>query len=499
MGDQSLVRRGTQVLVADPARVITKLFLPGQETLARGISRADAVIQRVQAMTDEEVAETLADVVESFADRHRDLSVTLAEHFQLVAHRLPDGAVRTAERRELIGAYFTQEYSVEAAALFNPSMVAHPDQSGLGAGEVRFILSLRAVGEGHVSSVEFRTGVIGASDRLTVDDPGRQLVTGTSTPAAMTVDYLRDALAERKDAPSAEQVLSLLPTSFTPAQLEAALGSITRQHLTRGSAAAIIAQIRWIASCNYQVTFPGDHALSECVLYPISADEGHGIEDVRLTRFLSPDAAPTYYGTYTAFDGSGVTPHLLRTDDFRSFESARLVGPASKNKGMALFPRRVNGRYLALSRWDRESIAVASSSDCLYWGDAVTVQVPERPWELIQLGNCGPPIETSEGWLVLTHGVGPMRAYGIGATLLDLDDPTRMIGTLDGPLLMPSEDERNGYVPNVVYSCGGLRHGSTLVLPYGCSDAAVRFAFIDLPGLLSQLTASPIQRQRRPG
>lgn len=485
--DPAFVRRGTHALHADPRRVVTKLFLPGQEILAHGISRADAVIHRVLAMTDEEVSVTLAATIERFADRHHDLSATFAEHFALVSHRLPESVHGSAERRDLIGAYFTQEYSVEAAALFNPSIVAHPDQTGLAVGELRFVMSVRAVGEGHISSLEFRTGVLDPSGGVRIDDPGRHLVTGRAAPATMSREFLFDALAERRDAATADHLLSLLPAQFNPSHLEAALASIERDRLTRGSAGAIIERIRWIAACNYQLQFPSDRPLSERVIFPSGADESHGIEDARFTRFIHDDGDVSYYATYTAFDGSHVAPHLLRTDDFQTFDISQLIGPAAKNKGMALFPRQIRGQYLALSRWDSESIGIASSSDARKWGAAVPVQTPEQSWALIQLGNCGSPIETSEGWLVLTHGVGPMRAYGMGAILLDLEEPTKLIGELSQPMLTPADDERDGYVPNVVYSCGALLHEQMLVLPYGCSDSAIRFAFVDIPELLNRL------------
>ncbi|HEY4898605.1 MAG TPA: hypothetical protein VIH79_02675 [Candidatus Nanopelagicaceae bacterium] len=231
--------------------------------------------------------------------------------------------------------------------------------------------------------------------------------------------------------------------------------------------------------------FPQDRPLSERVLYPASLDETHGMEDARFTLFVEEDGKTSYYGTYTAYDGSRVKPHLIHTTDFKSFEMTRLIGPAAVNKGMAIFPRKVNGKYLSLSRWDRENISIASSHDSCSWGDAVDLLIPEQPWEFIQLGNCGSPIELPEGWLVITHGVGPMREYGIGAILLDLNDPTKIIGSLSQQLLIANDEERDGYTPNVVYSCGALLHGQTLVLPYGISDESIRFAFIDVPELLN--------------
>lgn len=483
-----LVRRGSLVLHANPSRVIAKLFLPGQETLANGISRADQVINRVLAMSDEVAHATLEQTLALFADRHHDLPAILARHFGLIAHRLRDGVPVSAERQALLGAYFTQEYALQAAALFNPSMVAHPDQSGLQPGELRFLMSVRSVGEGHVSSIEFRTGILAEANELRLDEPGRYATIGQAAPRPMSRSLLKAALAEETDLARAGDVLDLLPEDFDPADLDRAVASVQRDRLTRGSAGAAIAKIDWIVGCNYQVTFPADRPLSERVLFPYGPDESQGVEDARFTRFVE-DGQETYYATYTAFDGANIAPHLIQTEDFCHFEVTRLVGVAAKNKGMAIFPRRVGGCFLALSRWDRESIGIARSADARQWNDVTTVQMPERPWEVIQLGNCGPPIETDRGWLVLTHGVGPMRAYGIGATLLDLDDPTVIIGSLAEPLLTPNAEERDGYVPNVVYSCGGLVHGDTLVLPYGCSDSVIRVAFVDLPALLARLSS----------
>lgn len=485
-----LLRRSSVELRADPTRVLAKLFLPGQETLANGLSRADAVINRVLAMTDETVTRTLGETLRLYDNRHQGLPDILDEHFALVAHRLR-GTTVPPDRVALIGAYFTQEYSIESAALFNPSMVAHPDQRGVAPGELRFIMSARAVGEGHISSIEFRTGVLGPNSELRLDDPGRHVVAGRPTPWSISREFLAAVLAEQADLARAGDVLELLPDEFGAAELDAAVASVERDRLTRGSADAVIKKIRWIVACNYSVTFDPSRALSERVLFPRGPDEGRGMEDARFTRFVEADGKTTYYGTYTAFDGAIIAPHLIHTEDFVSFEISQLAGPAAKNKGMAIFPRRIGNEFLALSRWDRESIAITSSVDGRQWGDAVTVQTPEQPWEVIQLGNCGPPIETDEGWLVLNHGVGPMRGYAIGAILLDLDDPTKLLGQLKEPLLTPDALEREGYVPNVVYSCGPLRHGETLVIPYGCSDSAIHFAFVDLPQLLELLRSSP--------
>lgn len=485
--DRSVLERGSSVLRPDPSRVIAKLFLPGQELVASGISRADAVIGRVLAIDDDEVDLVLADVLRRFGDRHHDLPALFDAHSAMLAHLLPDDTSLTPARRRLIGAYCTQEYAVEAAALFNPSMVPHPDQTGLAPGELRFVMSVRAVGEGHVSSIEFRTGVTDGR-AVRVDDPGRCLVTGRVAPAVLSREYLRDALAPHvPDPAAADPVLRLLRSHFSVTRVEAAVAGARDGGFVGADSDVVVERIRDIARGHYRLVFPAGSPITERVIYPTGDAERQGMEDARFTPFVEDDGSVSYLGTYTAFDGREISPRLMRTDDFTTFEISELIGPAAKNKGMALFPRRVGGRYLALSRWDRESITLATSPDTHHWDTDAIVQTPGRPWELIQLGNCGPPIETEAGWLVLTHGVGPVRTYGIGAVLLDRDDPSRLLGALREPLLTADEDEREGYVPNVVYSCGALVHAGRLVLPYGCSDSSIRFATADLDAVLGQL------------
>jgi predicted GH43/DUF377 family glycosyl hydrolase len=487
---EAWVRRLSPQLGPDPRRVLARLFVPGQEMLADGDSRAGGVIGRILALSDEEVATTLEATLVAFAGRHRELETIFERHFDLVAHRL-DQIELSEERRLLIGAYFTNEYSVEGAALFNPSIVLHPDQSQLGLGEARIVLSLRAVGEGHLSSIEFRTGVIDAGSDVRIDDPGSVLVPGRPRPSVYERALFRGKLADLGEGgESAAFVLDALPERFTSLELELALADLGDQVLTRTSARETIEHIRLVAASNYDTVFPEDSAIGERVLWPMGPTESHGMEDARFVRFVDDDGTVTYYGTYTAFDGVHVAPQLLETVDFRSFRVTQMTGPAARNKGMALFPRRVDGRYVALSRWDRESNAIVTSDDCRSWGKAVTLQSPEQPWELLQIGNCGSPLETPDGWLVLTHGVGPMRVYSIGALLLDLDDPTRVVARLPEPIMVPDASEREGYVPNVLYSCGALLHGDTVVLPYGIGDAAIGVAVIRLPDLLDRLRAS---------
>lgn len=482
-----LLTRSDCRLAPDPSRTLGRLFVPGQEALIRGESRAMAVIDRILRLSDDEAERAFERTLARFSARYRDLTGTLEHHFRQVADRIGDDIRVGRSRQLLIGAYFTQEYALEAAALFNPSIVAHPDQEGCGPGEVRFVMSLRAVGEGHLSSIEFRTGVASEAG-LRLDPAARFLDTGRIYPVSYDRDLFRAQLGEiAVDDENARFLWHLLPSRFTAAELELALAELARQRVTRTDPAVLAGRARRIAGSSYAVQFDDRTALSERVLWPAGPAECQGMEDARFVRFTDGDTA-TYYATYTAFDGSHVAPHLLQTADFATFTVSPLSGPAASNKGMALFPRRIGGRYAALSRCDRENNAIGYSPDGYRWGEASTLQSPVRAWELIQLGNCGSPIETPAGWLVFTHGVGPMREYSIGAMLLDLDRPERVIAALTEPLLIADESEREGYVPNVVYSCGAMLHGGRVVLPYGCSDSSVRIATVDLSLLLGSLT-----------
>jgi predicted GH43/DUF377 family glycosyl hydrolase len=486
--DPPWVRRTAHVLHPDPDRVLARLFLPGQEMAAGGRSRSGPVLTRVLALDEDEVHRELGDLRSRFGHRHHDLDATWDAHFAMVRHRLPDADRLPVDRRRLVGAYFTQEYALESTALFNPSMVPHPDQRGLPAGSTRFLLTVRGTGEGHVSSLELRTGTVDAAGDVTLDAPPSV----ARAPVVTEPRHARAVFAQQVadlegDHANADFVLASLGPSFDRADLDRALGELRSQRLTRGSAVRTTELFERLARRSYDATFPASSAVSERVLMPQSPTESHGVEDVRLVRFTEPDGATTYLGTYTAFDGRDVAIQLLGTDDFVHLTSRPLSGPGARDKGLALFPRRVGGRYAALSRADRETNAITTSDDLLRWDTPVVVQRPEHGWELVQLGNCGPPVETERGWLVLTHGVGGMRTYSIGAMLLDLDDPTRVLGRLDRPLLRAVGAERSGYVPNVVYSCGAMLHGRTLVLPYGSSDTATRIALVDLDALLATL------------
>ncbi len=485
------VRRTSHRLEHDPSRVIAKPYLPGEE-IAPGVgTRAGLLMTRILAIPEDEVAVVLAETLALFRGRHRGLEQLLECHFALVAHHAGDAPL-SRERRLLIGAYFTNEYSIEGAALFNPSIVPAPDQSGTRPGEQRFVMSLRAVGEGHISSIEFRTGLIDAASNVSFDPLGPVLVTGSRTPPA---HYDKAKFAPKLtelDAGNdlAWSVLDRLPERFTLAELEQSLETLEREGPPHAISYETAKIMRVLAASSYVASFPGDSSLSERILFPAGPHETHGMEDARFVRFTDDDGSATYYATYTAFDGYEIVPQLIQTDDFATFRIATLNGKGAQNKGMALFPRRIRGKYVMLSRLDRENLHLATSEDVGRWTDVSDLHRPHWPWELLQIGNCGSPIETPEGWLVVTHGVGPMRRYTIGALLLDLDDPHRVIGQLRQPLLAPNGAEREGYVPNVVYSCGAMANGKDLVLPYGLSDAAVGVAIIPLDSLTEELRRS---------
>ncbi|MFM8378606.1 MAG: glycoside hydrolase family 130 protein [Planctomycetia bacterium] len=466
------------------ARVLYRPFEPPHP------QRAMRIVGRIMALGDEEADRLLGDVLAEFHGRHQRLVAFLRERFEAVRHHLLTDQPLSEARQLLIGSYFTQEYALESAALFNPSMVWHPRQDGLPPGTRRFIMSLRATGEGHVSSVGFRTGTIDGAGTITLADP-----TGFVTAPRVVADSRYDKpLFLRKLAELGivdgfiDLVFDGLDDHFTLGDLEATLTQASRQQRLRRKewepfAAAILA----LARANYEVECDAESDISERVIFPYSPAETNGIEDARFVRFEEPDGAVHYYATCTAFDGNVTLPQFLATDDFVRFKVSTLNGPEIANKGFALFPRRIHGAYAMLSRQDGETVSVMESDMLHFWYSRRLVLRPTQPWEFVQIGNCGSPIETPQGWLVLTHGVGPMRKYAIGAALLDLDDPTRVIGRLREPLLSPGENERAGYVPNVVYSCGAVVHAGLLVIPYSMSDYATTFATVPLADVLAAM------------
>lgn len=473
------------ILKPDQSRVLLRPFNHGNS------ERTAAIITRIMALPEERACELLDEVSAEFSQRHQRIRERLLERFEQVRESLPADSTLSDQRRLLIGSYFLAEYSLESAALFNPSIVPHPDQSGLAAGAMRFILSLRATGEGHISSITFRTGVIHTDHRIEVFTPSDFLTEPRQTPNPR----YEKPLFERKltelglTGEFTRRILNTLGDSFALEELRAHLQA-EQFRLPEGmtQAAHEASQGIWmLARSNYEVQFDSDQELSERILFPATPSQRNGIEDARFVQFQQDDGTYTYYATFTAYDGRIVMPELVETPDFLHFRFRTLNGPAAQNKGMALFPRKINGLFAMLSRQDNENIHLMYSDNVHFWNEHAVLLKPAFPWEAIQIGNCGSPIETCAGWLVLSHGVGPMRQYGIGAFLLDRDDPSTVIGRLREPLLKPNRSEREGYVPNVVYTCGALVHNGVLVVPYGLADHATGFATVPLADVLAAM------------
>jgi len=471
-------------LTPDRSRVLMRPFYPSSDDIARRI------IARVLALPDEDVARLLRQVLGEFEDRHEHVETFFLNRFEQVRRCLGETWEISSLRQALIGAHFTHEYSPESTALFNPSIVPHPDQSGLPEGALRFLLSLRATGEGHISSVAFRTGVVSAQHRITITPPGPLLTEPERVP---DVRYEKALFARKLQEAgmqddSSRRVLDRLPETFTLDELHRVLLAMRPQADPADSAAEHTARGIWLlAESNYEVNFAPGSRPSQRILFPSSSSQSNGIEDARFVRFQNDDGCFTYYATYTAYDGKITLPQLLETPDFLHFKFSTLNGPAVQNKGMALFPRKINGQYAMLSRQDDENLLLMFSDNVRFWQTPKLLLAPAQPWEFFKIGNCGSPIETEAGWLVLSHGVGAMRKYCLGAFLLDRNDPTRVIGRLREALLSPNEAEREGYVPNVVYTCGALLHGRELVLPYAMSDYATSFANVSLDDLLAAM------------
>jgi len=486
--------RMSRRFLPDPKRVVTRLFHPSNGDDANGEpSRVQAILDRVLAIPEEEVPAILEEILRNFSSRHRRFEKVLDDHCRVVTHHLDRGEPWSHERRLLIGAYLTHEYSIEGAALCNPSIVPAPDQSGLPPGKLRFVMSTRAVGEGHISSIGFRSGVIGPLGGMTFDSASPYAFTGTRQPNPA---YIKELFATKLREVGVDNyvsawVLARLPDRFDIEQLQAVCASSGALSIPAVMRRETLDVIHWLATSNYDLTFEPATAISERVIFPDSPIESHGMEDARFVRFVEDDGSVTYYATYTAYDGHDILPQLIETSDFMHFEIRTLNGDYAQNKGMALFPRCIDGRFAMLSRHDGESLYFMTSNNVRFWNEAEELRIPFHPWEFVQIGNCGSPIETEAGWLVLTHGVGPMRRYAIGAILLDLENPRRVIGQLTQPLRAPAADERDGYVPNVVYTCGGIVHAGQLILPYGFSDVGIAIARTPIDDLLSRLEDGP--------
>ncbi len=475
--------------VNDDRRVITLPFLPG----GGSSGRVQDLLLRIAALTDEQVEHELAETEKVYAHRHRRIHDTFEEHYHVGITLSGWHNDWSESRRLLAGAYMTMEYAIESAALFNPSMVPHPDQTGLPEGAVRFIMSLRATGEGHVSSIVFRSGVIGANHTICIDPPPTVLSRSRLAPDRRYHKPLFERKLKEIGVSNAATriVLDALDEQFSLTQLNEAVQNTHDQYADQPNVEQTINTMIWLARSNYRVQLPPESDITEYVMYPMSDDERQGIEDLRLVPFVNDDGSTDFYGTYTAYNGHRILPMMMHTRDFQHLEMHSLNGACATNKGMALFPRKIGGHYVMCSRIDGQNLFISYSDYEYFWEEAERLAAPHRPWELVQLGNCGSPIETPEGWLLLTHGVGPLRTYHIGAMLLDLEDPTKIIGSLAEPLISPAGEDRKGYVPNVVYTCGAMAHRGQLYLPFAVADKTTTIAVIDLADLIDVLIDSP--------
>lgn len=470
----------------DASRVLSRFFWTGEETARRRIAR-------VMTLSDRAVESIVLEMLQLYVEGHYDIAATWLEHFERVEALLPAGhGSLSSQRRMLIGAYFTMDYALEAVALFNPSIVEALDQSDLAPGETRFMMSLRALGEGHLSSIVMRNGVIDSAGNITLSEPplASRALSKESNPEFST-DMIRRTLRDLGALGHIEeQVMEGVGETVSPDELRDRLESV------RGKTSSIAQWQRArdnllsFLESNYSLRAPEGTDLSELVIFPVSPNERRGIEDLRLVRFADDDGTTTILGTYTAFNGHAVFPTLLVIRDARHVQSHTISGKYARNKGMAIFPRRINGRYVMSGRLDGENLYILESENLAVWNEGRLSQKPEYWWQFSVIGNCGSPVETEEGWLMLTHGVGPMRQYCIGAVLLDLDDPARVISQLEEPLIAPAEDERAGYVPNVVYTCGMMLHKGSLIIPYAVSDTITKFARVNLEELLTALRRS---------
>ncbi|HKL07815.1 MAG TPA: glycoside hydrolase family 130 protein [Bacteroidales bacterium] len=488
---QVTVNRKDTYFLTDSSRVIARFLYTSHE-------RSKDIIRNVLAMSEEQTKSALNQVLRGYAKRHRNISMIFDTHFNKLLHLFNEMGINPDDlhqmQKALIGSYFTMEYSIESAAIFNPSVVEDPYQSELGQGEKRVILSFRATGEGHISSIIFRSAVIDKDNNLIIEPVGNMLAEADRIKRHVYNKNLfiknLDELRDFDNQTSPLFVLEKLGDSFTYGELKKAVNEIRETHDLTHNKKLIINQMLWLALSHYEIDFSIDSAISERVIFPISETEKNGIEDARFVKFIDDNGDVTYYATYTAFDGISILPKLLETKDFYHFKCSPLHGELAQNKGMALFPRKINGKYAMLCRVDGVNNYIAFSDNINIWREAKLIQKPKYPWELVQVGNSGSPLETEEGWLIITHGVGPMREYSLGAALYELDNPEKEIGRLKTPLLSPNEEEREGYVPNVVYSCGTIIHNNELIIPYAMSDHASTCATVNLKELLAAIRNS---------
>ncbi len=479
---QPKIRRKKKKILNDPSRVIARLNLPN------GLYRVQKIIQRVLNLPDALAESVLDNIFLEFSERHKNIKGVFQRNFNEVSNFVPVNTNLNDTKRALIGAYFTMEYSVESVGLFNPSIVIHPNQSHLEKGNMRFIMSLRAVGEGHISSIVFRSGILDEHNTFIFDPVSDYLETPV---VQLNPVYDRHLFELKLNEISVSNeitafILSQLPENFAYDMLKEKIASLTNKPIfPKNKQSETFKHMHWLANSNYELMFHSEHSVSERVIFPVSENESNGIEDARFVRFIDDNQEITYYATYTAYNGYKLLTQLIETKDFLSFKSITLNGKAIQDKGMALFPRKINGRYAMLSRQDGENNYIMYSDNIHFWQNAEIIQEPTFPWEFVQIGNNGSPLETDRGWLVLTHGVGPMRQYCIGAILLDFDNPTKVVARLKNPFLTPHETEREGYVPNVVYTCGAIIHNNELVIPYATADTISGIVTVDVNELIS--------------
>jgi len=487
---QITVNRKEIIFSPDASRIIARFYFSSRE-------RSIDIIRKIISMSEQDANEELVKVLRDYSKRHRSISTIFERHFNRVSHLIKEMNINPDDldefKKPLIGSYFTKEYSIESAAFFNPSIVEDPDQSELNNGEKRVILSFRATGEGHISSIVFRSGILDNNSKLRIEEVGKMLDEAENI---KRFSYNKESFIaslqelQHNNETITSMVFAELGESFTYGELKRRVMD-TKKELTLSPTKEIFFdEIMWLASSHYEIKFSLDTAISERVIFPVSFNERNGIEDARFVKFIDDNGEVTYYATYTANDGITILPKLIETKDFYHFKITPMSGEAARNKGMALFPRKINGKYAMLCRTDGINNYIAFSDNINMWEKAELLQEPKYPWEIVQIGNCGSPIETKEGWLVLTHAVGPMREYVMGASLFELDNPEKEIGRLKSPLMIPNTDEREGYVPNVIYSCGSIIHNGMLGIPYAMSDFASSFATVNLEELLGELKNS---------
>jgi predicted GH43/DUF377 family glycosyl hydrolase len=484
----SVIRKNVK-FIPDSSRIVARYFMSGD-------LRTQYMLSHVMTLDENQVIHTLEQTLRQFARRHRNISSIFYKHCENIKGIIEGMQINydglSDERKMLIGSYCTMEYAIESAAIFNPSIVEDFDQLNLKKGEKRVVISFRATGEGHISSIVFRRGILDINNDL------RLMKNGDNIDQAQVVrkqlynkERFAIKLAEMNTSDKySASIIEELHSEFEYHELKELVDKALSMDLVSHDRKIALAEMIWLADSFYDIEFKHDSDISERVIFPISASESRGIEDARFVRFCDDHESERIIGTYTAYNGHTILPRMISTEDFYTFSVMPLYGAGAQNKNLALFPRKIKGKYAMLSRIDGVNNYLMYSDTAMQWDNPVMLQKPRYPWEFTQIGNCGSPLWTEEGWLVITHGVGTMRQYCLGASLFDLDDPCKEIGRLKEPLLSPREHEREGYVPNVVYSCGSLIHNNNLILPYAVSDYSSTYGVVDMVELMDALKKS---------